>query len=207
MTRNLTIAVFLAATSAVASYLPSMSISDLPLLIATALMLGVICESGKKGAGEVVSSKKTDTSLEMQVPEAQIPEAELVELPIETIEGVGVTYGKKLKDAGIVTVQDLLASSPEDVAKVAGVPEEVASRWIATGRFAWLKSVSEEDAEAIVYGGGMMDLEELAQADAESLLKQIQDCVSLGHVKMPQGYNITLDRVKKWIAEAKDLLS
>ncbi|TXT55292.1 MAG: hypothetical protein BAJATHORv1_40203 [Candidatus Thorarchaeota archaeon] len=169
-------------------------------------LIGVVC-SKDSTAGEVVESravaKKKVTPVEEYVPEVEIPDAVLETLPIETIEGIGKAYGEDLRNAGIKTVHDLLKADAEKVAKICGVGEDIASRWIAMSRFAWLKSVSEEDAEAIVYGGGILGLGELAIANAQELLEDIQRAVELGHVKVPEGYTFTLDMVEKWIDEAK----
>ncbi len=131
--------------------------------------------------------------------------AEPEELPVETVEGIGAVYGDKMRKAGIYTVQDLLESAVEDIVRICGVTEDIAHRWIAIGRFSWLKSVSQEDAEAIVYGGGILDINELAAADPSSLYERIKSAVELGHVKMPEKYRLTLRDVKNWVVEAKDL--
>ncbi len=174
------------------------------LLIPT---IGVVC--GKKtAAGEVVSSEKTAKPVvEEWVPEVEEPRAELTQLPIETIEGIGPVYGQKLRDNGISTVQELLAAKADEVAKICDVSEEEAQRWITMSRFCWLETVSEEDAEAIVYAGGITSLKELAEADPEQLFNDIQEGVKLGHVQVPKDYTFSLEAVKKWIAEAKDLMT
>lgn len=168
---------------------------------------GVVCRRRGETQG-VVSSKKVAPRtpvVEEWTPEVEVPRAELVELPIETIEGIGPVYGKRLREAGIATVQDLLASRPDDVAKICDVSEDEAQRWIAMSRFCWLQSISEEDAEAIVYAAGISTLKELANADPERLLADVREGVELGHVQVPEGYEFTLEMVKKWIDEAKDL--
>ena len=70
--------------------------------------------------------------------------------------------------------------------------------------FCWLDSVSEEDAEAIVYAGGILDLDELAEANPQELLDEILTSVELGHVLVPKGYDFTIEMVQSWIAEAKE---
>lgn len=169
--------------------------------------IGVVC-ARRREVAEVLTSEKVAEEkpvVEEWTPEVEIPRAELAELPIETIEGIGPVYGKKLRDAGIETVQDLLASKADEVAKICGVGDAEAQRWIAMSRFCWLESISEEDAEAIVYAGGISTLKELAEANPEQLLRDIKEGVELGHVQVPEGYEFTLEMVKKWIEEAKDL--
>lgn len=156
----------------------------------------------------ICSRKSKDTihdTMETYVPEVEEPRAELKELPIETIEGIGPKYGAMLRDEGIETVSELLITDPIRVAEICGVGESQAQRWVAMSRFCWLDSVSEEDAEAIVYGGGILDIDELAEADAEELLEEIESAVGRDIVRIPEGYTFNLDKVKSWIKEAKSL--
>ncbi len=166
---------------------------ELAILLISGLAIGSICSRGKK-----------EDLAETYVPQVEEPRAELEELPIETLEGIGPKYGEKLRAKGIDTVAKLVVTPAIEVAKICGVGDGIAQRWIGMGKFCWLESVSEEDAEAIVYGGGIMGMDELAIANAEELLKEIETSVRLDHVKIPQGYTFTLDMVKSWIAEAKE---
>jgi predicted flap endonuclease-1-like 5' DNA nuclease len=100
-------------------------------------------------------ARKPDKHEEKYVPEVVEPKVELSELPIETIEGIGETYGSMLRDAGIDSVQDLLGTRPERVAEICGVGFEVAGKWITMGCFAWIDGISEEDAEDIVFTTGI----------------------------------------------------
>ena len=143
---------------------------------------------------------------EMHVPAVEQPAAPLTDLPIESIEGIGPVYGGKLRDAGIPTVQELLAADPDQVASVCDVGVEEAERWIAMGRFSWLDTVSEEDAEAIVFATGMEDLKSLAEANAENLYKKIEAALAAGDVRVPAGYTFSVDQIQKWIDEAKSLV-
>lgn len=143
---------------------------------------------------------------ETYVVEVERPRAVLSDLPVETIEGIGETYGKELRAAGIDTVEDLVAAFPEEIAKVCDVSQEQAEIWIAMGRFAWLEGVSEEDAEAIVFATGITGLSQLAKADPRELLKKINDAVEDGRVRVPEGYKFTIEKVERWIKSAKDVL-
>jgi predicted flap endonuclease-1-like 5' DNA nuclease len=183
--------------------------NEILIMLSVPGLIGVVCSKEEETQGAVASSAKavavSDQITETYVPEVREPRAELVELPVETIEGIGPKYGKKLHDAGVDTVADLLGSMADEIAGICNVDVDRAQRWIAMARFCWLESVSEEDAEAIVYGGGITDLDELAAVDPEALLGRIQDAVRLGHVKVPEGYTFELEMAREWIAEAKDL--
>jgi predicted flap endonuclease-1-like 5' DNA nuclease len=147
-----------------------------------------------------------DDHTELHVPAVEKPAAPLIDLPIESIEGIGAVYGEKLRNAGIPTVAEMLAADPENVAKICDINVEQAERWIAMSRFSWLDTVSEEDAEAIVFATGMDDLKSLSEANAEDLYKKINDALAEGDVRVPAGYKFSVVQIQKWIDEAKSLV-
>ena len=174
------------------------------------VIVGIMGLSILIAIGGICNRKQGDESLddivETYVPEVELPRAELKELPIETIEGIGPKYGALLREKGIETVAELVIALPNSVAEICGVDEAQAQLWVAMSRFCWLDSISEEDAEAIVYGGGILDLEELADANATELLDEIKNAVSLGRVRIPKDYTFTMDMVNAWIKEAKSVI-
>jgi predicted flap endonuclease-1-like 5' DNA nuclease len=143
---------------------------------------------------------------ELHVPAVEKPAAPLTDLPIESIEGIGPVYGGKLRNAGIPTVMEMLAADPENVATICDVSTGEAERWIAMCRFSWLDTVSEEDAEAIVFATGMEDLKSLAEANADDLYKNIKAALAEGDVRVPAGYKFSIEQIQKWIDEAKSLV-
>jgi hypothetical protein len=147
-----------------------------------------------------------DDHAESYVPEVEKPAARLTKMPVETIEGIGPVYGKLLREAGYPTVADLLAVEPERVAEICDVNPEQAERWIAMSRFAWLDSVSEEDAEAIVFATDIADLEALANADADDILRKIRRALDEGDVRVPAGYEFDIAKIRLWIEEARSLI-
>lgn len=147
--------------------------------------------------------KAPEKHVEEYVPEVKEPAVATSDLSIETIEGIGTKYGKLLRDAGIKTVADLSSADATKVADVCDVNTEQAEGWIAMSHFAWLDEISEEDAEAIVFATGITTLKDLATADATEVLEKIQKGVRIGKVRVPEGYEFTLDMVKRWIEAAK----
>lgn len=148
-------------------------------------------------------SKIPDAGTEVHTPEVVKPAVQLSELPIETIEGIGEVYGDDLRGAGIDSVQDLIGTPASRVAEIADVSEREAEGWIAMARFAWLDGVSEEDAEAIVFATDIDDLKDLARADANDLLRKILKAVESEDVRVPAGYEFTIEKVKTWMQSAK----
>ncbi len=153
-----------------------------------------------------VEPEPEDDHAELHVPAVEKPAAPLTDLPIESIEGIGPVYGAKLRDAGIPTVAEMLAADPENVANICDVNVEQAERWIAMSRFSWLDTVSEEDAEAIVFATGMEDLKSLSEANADDLYKKISDALADGDVRVPAGYKFSVEQIQGWIDEAKSLV-
>ncbi len=111
-----------------------------------------------------------------------------------------------LRDEGIDSVQDLLGTRPEKVAEICGVSFEIAGKWVAMGRFAWIDGISEEDAEAIVYATGIITLDDLAAADPEALLRKVKSALASDEFRVPAGYTFDLKKVRSWVAAAKDLI-
>lgn len=194
-------------------------IDDLVRLISASAIIAfglVFCLVFCKSGGQVgASTEPTDTPApddskekrtEMYIPEVKDPSAFLSELPIETIEGIGHTYGEELRNAGIVTVQDLLVADVAQIVRICDVPDAQAERWIAMGRFAWIDGISEEDAEAIVFATGIMTLNELSEADPDDVLSKILKAVEDGTVRVPEGYEFTIEMVRRWIDEVKGII-
>ncbi|MHA2118498.1 MAG: DUF4332 domain-containing protein [Candidatus Thorarchaeota archaeon] len=178
------------------------------LLLLTPLITGVVCSRGAAG-GEVVSSAKVskeETLTEEYVPKVEEPAASLEELPIETIEGIGSVYGRKLRKAGIATVEDLLTAGTIQVARICGVSQEMAAKWQAMSRFCWLDGISEEDSEAIVQVG-IQSYQDLANVEPSVLLSKVTQAVADGTVEVPEGYEFTIDMVHTWIQAAKTFIS
>ncbi|MFW9845366.1 MAG: DUF4332 domain-containing protein [Candidatus Thorarchaeota archaeon] len=148
--------------------------------------------------------KDAQKHAEVHTPEVVEPVVSLKELPIETIEGIGEKYGKLLRSKGIDSVDDLINADPVRIAEITDVGFSVAKRWIAMSRFAWLDGVSEEDAEAIVFGTGIKTVKALSRADPADLLKKIKAAVDSGDVRIPAGYKFTIEMAEKWVESARN---
>ena len=138
------------------------------------------------------------------VPEVLLPQPGTKQLPIETIEGIGQAYGEKLREGSIEWVEDLALTTPDNVMKLTGVNESHAKKWIAMARLTWLDDVSNEDAECIVLGAHITSIEELAVADPDNLYNKVSNAEKFGRVQVPQGYTLSKDKVRKWIASAQN---
>lgn len=207
--RKFLIAIVIGAAIAVISLLLwtiDQTISLGVLVVAMAIPIVVYLMFDDEIDLEDLLDEQVETHEEVHMPEVEEPAAPLSQLPIETIEGIGAKYGKMLRDGGISTVADLISTSPAQIKNLTGITTKKAERWIAMSRFAWLDSVSEEDAEAIVFATNIRELIDLAEADPSDLLAKIKKAVSEKKVEVPADYQFTLDMVKAWIAEAKSHL-
>lgn len=148
--------------------------------------------------------KADDKHAERHTPEVVLPTVSLRELPIETIEGIGEKYGKMLRAKGIDSVDDLINADPVRIAEITDVGLSVSKRWIAMSRFAWLDDVSEEDAEAIVFATGIKTVKALARANPADLLDKIEKAVASGDVRIPAGYEFTIEMAEKWVESARN---
>ncbi|MFW9804104.1 MAG: DUF4332 domain-containing protein [Candidatus Thorarchaeota archaeon] len=143
---------------------------------------------------------------EKHTPEVVEPKVSLKELPIETIEGIGEKYGKMLRAKGFDSVDDLINADPVKVAEVTDVSVSVARRWIAMSRFAWLDGISEEDAEAIVFATGIKTVKALSRANPAELLDKIKKALAEGDVRIPAGYEFTIEMAERWVESAQKAL-
>ena len=50
--------------------------------------------------------------------------------PVDSVDGIGPVFASRLSDAGVRTVDDLAAASPDRVAEAAGVSAARAKSWI-----------------------------------------------------------------------------
>ena len=177
-------------------------------LLLAPLITGVVCLRGstERKAASSAKSPKEETSTEEYVPKVEEPTAKLRDLPIETIEGIGSTYGRKLRRAGIITVEDLLAAGTIHVARICDVSEDMAAKWQAMSRFCWLEGISEEDSEAIVQVG-IRNYQDLANSDADVLLVKVTQAVADGTVEVPKGYEFTIEMVQTWIEAVKKFIT
>ena len=58
------------------------------------------------------------------------PPTPLVERDVTEINGIGETYGQRLRDAGIETLSDLAVAEPIEVGDAANVSRGRAANWI-----------------------------------------------------------------------------
>jgi predicted flap endonuclease-1-like 5' DNA nuclease len=122
------------------------------------------------------------------------------------IEGIGESYGQKLQEAGIGTLDQLLekGAAPtgrKEIAEKAGVSGKLILRWVNMADLFRIKGVGEEYAD-LLEAAGVDTVPELAQRNAENLhkkLAQVNEAKELVR-RVP-----TQSEVSGWVDQAKKL--
>lgn len=120
------------------------------------------------------------------------------------IEGIGEAYATRLNQHGIITIPQLLAADPQQVAADIGVTTALVRDWQAMGQLMEVKGIGPQYAEILVLAG-VKRIGELAQADAVQLTAKI-DAIEESRKKAVLGTNITQKHVERWIAAAKEYM-
>lgn len=122
------------------------------------------------------------------------------------VEGIGPVNVRKLKEAGIATVEALLreGSTPKgrkNIAEKAGVNDALILEWVNHADLFRIKGVGEEYSD-LLEEAGVDTVVELAQRNAENLLEKMG---SINEKKRLVRRLPTLGQVKGWIEQAKKL--
>lgn len=125
---------------------------------------------------------------------------------IEDIEGVGATYGAKLTEAGVATVEALLASGAtsggrDQLAAKTGIPGTLILKWVNHADLFRINGVAGQYAE-LLEAAGVDTVPELAQRSAANLAARLAE---VNAEKKLAGRTPSAAEVEGWIAEAKSL--
>jgi predicted flap endonuclease-1-like 5' DNA nuclease len=98
---------------------------------------------------------------------------------LSIIEGIGQSFTRKLREAGISLIEMLLkqGAAPQgrkELADKTGVSEKVLLRWVNQADLACIKGVNEEYAE-LLEAAGADSVPECAQRNAEHLLGKMKE--------------------------------
>ncbi|HQK42344.1 MAG TPA: DUF4332 domain-containing protein [Anaerolineaceae bacterium] len=122
------------------------------------------------------------------------------------IEGIGPVYSEKLKNAGVKSVESLLklGATPagrENIAEKAGIDKRLILEWVNRADLFRIKGVAEEYSD-LLEASGVDTVVELAQRNPENLLAKILEVNAEKKLvrRVP-----TLNAIKDWIEQAKDL--
>jgi predicted flap endonuclease-1-like 5' DNA nuclease len=122
------------------------------------------------------------------------------------IEGIGPKYAKKLNDAGIKTVEGLLAAGKtpkgrEELAAKAGIEKSLILEWVNHADLYRIKGVGEEYSD-LLEEAGVDTVVELATRNPENLYQKI---LEVNEVKKLVRRPPSLKMVSSWVEQAKQL--
>ncbi len=122
---------------------------------------------------------------------------------IDKLEGVGPAYAKKLNQAGIRTVRDLLRAcgTPEgrkEVAQQTGIDGKLILRWTNMADLFRIRGIGPQYAE-LLEAAGVDTVPELAQRNPENLYKKLAEVNAEKRMvkQLP-----TLRLVRTWVEQA-----
>jgi predicted flap endonuclease-1-like 5' DNA nuclease len=122
------------------------------------------------------------------------------------VEGIGETYAKKLKDAGVATQEALLekagsAKGREELAAASGISEKLILEWVNHVDLMRIKGVGSEYSD-LLEEAGVDSCPELAHRRADNLHAKL---VEINEQKKLVRALPTQEQVEDWIEQAKKL--
>ena len=125
---------------------------------------------------------------------------------VETIEGIGQAYGKKLLDVGIKTTDQLLEKGEtkkgrKKLAEETGLSEKLILTWVNHCDLFRIKGIGPQYAD-LLEAAGVDTVPELATRNPENLLTKLTEINDEKNLVKSMPY---LKQVKRWVEEAKHL--
>jgi predicted flap endonuclease-1-like 5' DNA nuclease len=130
--------------------------------------------------------------------------------PVEDAPSIGAKTASRLSAAGIRTVKDLLAASPDGTAdqlKVKHINASVIRDWQAQAELACTVANLTSVAAQLLVAAGVRDGNDLAQADVETLHTMIEEYAetSEGQRMLREGAPPKREDIERWIKAAAEM--
>ena len=127
-------------------------------------------------------------------------------VPIETIEGIGPTYGVKLKENGIHYVSDLLdcgasRKGRDELVEKTGISHTLILKWVNMADLMRISGIGEEYSELLEYAG-VDTVKELRNRNPEHLYQAMVEANQTRKLVRRTPY---LSEVQSWVEQAKHL--
>ena len=126
--------------------------------------------------------------------------------PIETIEGVGPAYGKKLRDIGIATTAQMLRrgetpAGRREIAEETGIDHDKVLTFVNICDLLRIRGVGEEYSE-LLEAAGVDTVKELRNRNPENLAKAIAEANETRKLvrQLPSAKHC-----QRWVSHAKTL--
>jgi predicted flap endonuclease-1-like 5' DNA nuclease len=122
------------------------------------------------------------------------------------IEGIGAEYAKKLKDAGVTTLEALLEQGKtpggrKTVAEKTGLGKGLILKWVNRADLFRIRGIGEEYSD-LLEAAGVDTVPELAQRNPESLHQKM---LAVNEEKRLVRRPPTQAQVQNWVKQAKAL--
>ncbi len=126
--------------------------------------------------------------------------------PIEEIEGIGPTFGEKLKAAGVTSTADLLTSccdpkGRKGLAETTGIPYDNLLKWTNRADLMRISGVGKQFSE-LLENAGVDTVKELRTRRPDNLTKKMEEVNSL---KKLARSNPKESQVAEWVTQAKTM--
>lgn len=127
-------------------------------------------------------------------------------MKIEDIEGIGESYGEKLRAAGVGTTEELLTqgktpSGRKGLAEKTGLGDKLVLKWVNMADLFRIKGVAGEYAE-LLEAAGVDTVKELKHRNAENLAEKM---AAVNEEKKLTRAVPSSTVVSGWIGQAKDM--
>ncbi|MDF1837182.1 MAG: DUF4332 domain-containing protein [Planctomycetota bacterium] len=126
--------------------------------------------------------------------------------PIEEIEGIGPTFGEKLKAAGVNDTGDLLKNccdpkGRKGLAETTGIPYDNLLKWTNRADLMRISGVGKQFSE-LLENAGVDTVKELGTRRPDNLTKKMEEVN--GEKKLARS-NPKESQVTEWVAQAKTM--
>ena len=160
---------------------------------------------GRQGAKNRIAEFEARIA-ELQASLADLQAGKAKGTPVETVEGIGTGFGKRLRADGIETTEQLLELCATDdgvqrVCKCVDLDENTVRNWATMADLVRINGLGGQWAE-LMWRAGIRNVQDLARQDIEPLRAKFREVNEKEHrvAELP-GEN----RVRKFIDQAKEL--
>jgi predicted flap endonuclease-1-like 5' DNA nuclease len=212
----------------IATYIAGISMSTLLNgvingLIWGAIVLAVYAAARRASRNEPLPPMPVPSRLPTPVPERTVRKAPLTNLStriregrtharldkdVETIEGIGHTYGTRLRIAGVKTVGDLLRAGSTRtgryrLANKVDVAPATLLKWVSRADFLRIKGIGTQYS-GLLESAGVDTVADLSMRDADTLYMKLR---RINIEKNLVRRTPTIKMVRSWVRSAKNLKS
>lgn len=133
-------------------------------------------------------------------PPAPVPERP--SRPVSLIEGIGPTYGSRLKGIGVETLRDLRNSDERRIQEATGANLPTVHQWRIMAHLMALDGVDAQAAELLVRSG-YETLDSISRAEPDALHRDLRRVNEAREVRIYPG-PLHSEEVSKWVHSARN---